>query len=101
ASIIDGCKLSDGTMLRYNHNDMASLERCLQKLDGKSALIVVDGIFSMEGDIANLPQISALAEKYNANLMVDEAHSLGVLGDKGAGAAAHFGLTKKTDLIMG
>ncbi len=101
ASIIDGCKLSDGTMVRYNHNDMASLERCLQKIDGKAALIVVDGIFSMEGDIANLPEIAALAKKYNANLMVDEAHSLGVLGEKGAGAAAHFGLTKETDFIMG
>jgi len=101
ASIIDGCKLSDGIMLRYNHNDMASLERVLQKIDGKAALIVVDGIFSMEGDIADLPAISALAEKYGANLMVDEAHSLGVLGDKGAGAAAHFGLTSKTDFIMG
>jgi 8-amino-7-oxononanoate synthase len=101
ASIIDGCKLSDGTMLRYNHNDMASLERCLQKIDGKSALIVVDGIFSMEGDIANLPEIAILAAKYGANLMVDEAHSLGVLGDLGAGAAAHFGLTKQTDFIMG
>ncbi len=101
ASIIDGCKLSDGVMLRYNHNDMASLERVLQKIDGKSALIVVDGIFSMEGDIADLPAISALAEKYGANLMVDEAHSLGVLGDKGAGAATHFGLTSKTDFIMG
>jgi len=101
ASIIDGCKLSDGIMLRYNHNDMASLERVLQKIDGKAALIVVDGIFSMEGDIADLPAISALGEKYGANLMVDEAHSLGVLGDKGAGAAAHFGLTSKTDFIMG
>lgn len=101
ASIIDGCKLSEGTMLRYNHNDMASLERVLQKLEGKSILIVVDGIFSMEGDIADLPAISALADKYGANLMVDEAHSLGVLGEMGAGAAAHFGLTHKTDLIMG
>ncbi|MCK9556707.1 MAG: pyridoxal phosphate-dependent aminotransferase family protein [Candidatus Cloacimonetes bacterium] len=101
ASIIDGCKLSDGIMVRYNHNDMNSLERCLQKLGGKSALIVVDGIFSMEGDIANLPQISALADKYGAILMVDEAHSLGVLGEKGAGATAHFGLTAKTDFIMG
>lgn len=101
ASIIDGCKLSDGTMLRYNHNDMASLERCLDKIAGKSALIVVDGIFSMEGDIANLPEIALLAKRYGANLMVDEAHSLGVLGDKGAGAAAHFGLTKQTDFIMG
>jgi 8-amino-7-oxononanoate synthase len=101
ASIIDGCKLSDGTMLRYNHNDMASLERTLKKIEGKAALIVVDGIFSMEGDIADLPAISTLAEKYGANLMVDEAHSLGVLGKTGAGAAEHFGLTTKTDLIMG
>ncbi|MCB5280248.1 MAG: pyridoxal phosphate-dependent aminotransferase family protein [Candidatus Cloacimonetes bacterium] len=101
ASIIDGCKLSDGTMVRYNHNDMKSLERCLQKLEGESALIVVDGIFSMEGDIADIPAISALASKYNAQLMVDEAHSLGVLGNNGAGAAAHFDLTPKTDLIMG
>jgi 8-amino-7-oxononanoate synthase len=101
ASIIDGCRMSDGTMLRYNHNDMTSLERCLQKIEGKSALIVVDGIFSMEGDIANLPEIAKLAAKYKANLMVDEAHSLGVLGEKGAGAAAHFGLTKESDLIMG
>lgn len=101
ASIIDGCKLSEGTMLRYNHNDMGSLERVLQKLEGKNALIVVDGIFSMEGDIADLVPISELAERYGANLMVDEAHSLGVLGDRGAGAAAHFGLTSKTDFIMG
>lgn len=101
ASIIDGCKLSEGIMLRYNHNDMGSLERVLQKLEGKNALIVVDGIFSMEGDIADLVPISELAERYGANLMVDEAHSLGVLGDRGAGAAAHFGLTSKTDFIMG
>ncbi len=101
ASIIDGCKMSDGIMLRYNHNDMASLERILKKIEGKNALIVVDGIFSMEGDIAKLPEISALAQNYGANLMVDEAHSLGVLGDMGAGAAAHYGLTDKTDFIMG
>lgn len=101
ASIIDGCKLSDGTMLRYNHNDMQSLERVLQRIEGKNILIVVDGIFSMEGDIADLESISALADKYGANLMVDEAHSLGVLGKKGAGAAEHFDLTHKTDFIMG
>ena len=101
ASIIDGCTLSEGTMLRYNHNDMRSLERTLQKIAGKNSLIVVDGIFSMEGDIANLPEISALAEAYGASLMVDEAHSLGVLGATGAGAAEHFGLTDKTAFIMG
>jgi 8-amino-7-oxononanoate synthase len=101
ASIIDGCLLSEGTMLRYNHNDMRSLERVLQKEHGKNVLIVVDGIFSMEGDIAKLPEISELAQKYGANLMVDEAHSLGVLGATGAGAVEHFGLTNKTDFIMG
>ncbi len=101
ASIIDGCLLSPGTMLRFNHNDMASLERTLQKIEGKNSLIIVDGIFSMEGDIAKLPEIVELAEKYNASLMVDEAHSLGVMGKKGAGSAEHFGLTKQTGLIMG
>jgi len=101
ASIIDGCQLSLGTMLRYKHNDMASLERVLSKLEKKNTLIVVDGIFSMEGDIAFLDQIIALARKYDAQVMVDEAHSLGVLGKRGEGAAGHFGLTSSTDLIMG
>ncbi|MDZ4182796.1 MAG: pyridoxal phosphate-dependent aminotransferase family protein [Candidatus Cloacimonadaceae bacterium] len=101
ASIIDGAQLSQGTMLRYNHNDMKSLEHVLKKIHGKNCLIVVDGIFSMEGDIAQLDEISALAKKYKANLMVDEAHSLGVLGKKGAGAAEHFGLVDETDFIMG
>lgn len=101
ASIIDGCLLSGGTMLRYNHNDMQSLQRTLQKIAGEPALIVVDGIFSMEGDIAALPEISALARQYGAALMVDEAHSLGVLGAEGAGAAAHFGLSDKTEFVMG
>jgi len=101
ASILDGCILSEGTMLRYNHNDMQSLERALQKVEGKNSLIVVDGVFSMEGDIAKLPEIVELAEKYGSSLMVDEAHSLGVLGATGAGTAEHFGLVEKTDLIMG
>ena len=101
ASIIDGCKLSDGTMLRYNHNDMKDLERVLKKIAGKNSLIVVDGIFSMEGDIADLPAIDALAAKYGAQVMVDEAHSLGVLGHRGSGVAEHFNLTDKTALIMG
>ncbi|PKN80214.1 MAG: 8-amino-7-oxononanoate synthase [Candidatus Cloacimonetes bacterium HGW-Cloacimonetes-1] len=101
ASIIDGCMLSQGTMLRYNHNDMQSLEKVLTKIKGANILIIVDGIFSMEGDIADLVGISELAEKYGANLMVDEAHSLGVMGTGGAGSADHFGLTAKTDLIMG
>ena len=101
ASIIDGCLLSPGTMLRFNHNDMGSLERALQKIEGKNSLIIVDGSFSMEGDIAKLPEIVELAEKYNASLMVDEAHSLGVMGKKGAGSVEHFGLIKQTGLIMG
>ncbi len=101
ASIIDGCKLSEGTMLRYNHNDMKDLERVLQKIEGKNSMIVVDGIFSMEGDIAKLPEICELAERYGSTVMVDEAHSLGVLGKTGAGAAEHFGLVDKTAFIMG
>ena len=101
ASIIDGCKLSDGTMLRYNHNDMKDLERILKKIEGKNSLIIVDGIFSMEGDIADLPTICALANRYGAQVMVDEAHSLGVLGKRGSGIAEHFGLTDQTSLLMG
>lgn len=101
ASIIDGCLLSPGKMLRFNHNDMESLERLLQRIQGSNSLIIVDGIFSMEGDIADLPNIVSLARQYGANLMVDEAHSLGVLGVNGAGAAEHFGVTADTDLIMG
>jgi len=101
ASIIDGCKLSYGEMYRFNHNDMDSLKKTLQRVSGKNALVVVDGIFSMEGDIADLVNISRLCGEYNANLMVDEAHSLGVLGKSGAGSVMHFGLTGATDLIMG
>lgn len=101
ASIIDGCTMSQGTMLRFNHNDMKSLEKVLSKHKGTNMLIVVDGIFSMEGDIADLPVICELAEKYGATVMVDEAHSLGVLGKNGAGAADHFGLIKQSEIIMG
>ncbi len=101
ASIIDGCMMSQGTMLRFNHNDMKSLEKTLTRTHGHNTLIVVDGIFSMEGDIANLPEIMELAAHYNASVMVDEAHSLGVLGKTGAGAAEHFGLTAQTDILMG
>ena len=101
ASIIDGCKLSNGEMLRYAHNDMASLEKVLKKIQGKNALIAVDGIFSMEGDIADLPNIVRLCKEYDVKLMVDEAHSIGVLHHTGAGAAMHFGCTQDTDLIMG
>jgi len=102
ASIIEGSRLSYSKVLKYAHNDMAALESKL-KLCHKDRIkmIVVDGIFSMEGDIVKLPEIVKLAEKYNASVMVDDAHSLGVLGKNGAGTAAHFGLTKKVDLIMG
>ena len=89
-------------MLRYNHNDMRDLERQLAKLpEGAGKLIVTDGIFSMEGDICNLPEIVRLSKVYNAQVMVDDAHATGVLGPGGAGTAAHFGLTDDVDLIMG
>jgi 8-amino-7-oxononanoate synthase len=102
ASIYDGCRLALGEMKRYNHNDMASLERTLQTCpENAGRLVVVDGIFSMGGDIAPLPEIVELCKKYSARLMVDDAHSLGVLGDHGRGTANHFGLTDQVDLIMG
>jgi 8-amino-7-oxononanoate synthase len=100
ASIIDGCRLGFGEMKRYRHNDMEHLEKVLQECDGKGTMVVVDGVFSMGGDIAPLPQIVALCQQYGARLMVDDAHSLGVLA-KGRGSAAHFGLTDKVDLTMG
>ncbi|NPA68050.1 MAG: pyridoxal phosphate-dependent aminotransferase family protein [Chlorobi bacterium] len=105
ASIIEGTRLSFGTTYKYKHNDMNSLEKALRRTQkgnkDKIVLIVTDGIFSMEGDIAKLDEISKLAEKYNASVMVDDAHALGVIGKNGAGTASHFGLTEKTDLIMG
>ncbi len=102
ASIIEGARLSFGKTLKYRHNDMDALEKVLQRCEpDRIKFIVVDGIFSMEGDIANLPAIVELAEKYNANVMVDDAHSLGVIGDCGRGCASHFGLTDKVDVIMG
>lgn len=102
ASIVEGRRLSFSTALKYKHNNMEALEKELQKCRPESVkLIVVDGVFSMEGDIADLPGIVALAKKYNASIMVDEAHGLGVLGDHGRGTCNHFGLTKDVDLIMG
>ena len=102
ASIIEGSRLSFAKTLKYKHNDLESLEKVLQSCKpDKIKLIVTEGIFSMDGDIANLPGIAALAEKYNASIMVDDAHSLGVIGEGGRGASSHFGLTDKTDLIMG
>jgi 8-amino-7-oxononanoate synthase len=102
ASIVDGCMLSGGEFLRFPHNDMASLEKKIEPLDpaiGK--LIVVDGVFSMGGDIAPLPRIVEIAEKYRAVVMVDDAHGLGVLGDDGTGTVSHFGLTDRIHLVMG
>ena len=102
ASIVDGRRLSFSNTLKFKHNNMESLEKELQKCRPESVrLIVVDGVFSMEGDIANLPEIVRLAKKYNASIMVDEAHGLGVLGDHGRGTCNHFGLTNDVDLIMG
>lgn len=102
ASIVDGRRLSFSTARKYKHNDMEDLEKVLSRLPEEAVkLIVMDGVFSMEGDIANLPEICRLAEKYQANVMVDEAHGLGVLGRQGRGTCDHFGLTDKVDVIMG
>ena len=102
ASIYDGCKLSYATMLRYRHNDMEHLEKCLQRVqDTAGVLIVTDGVFSMGGDIANLPEIVRLAKAYGARVMVDDAHGLGVLGNGGRGTADYFGLADDVDIIMG
>ena len=101
ASIIDGCRLSFGQVKKYRHNDMKDLERVLEATKDKGKLIIVDGIFSMEGDIADLPNIVRLAKTYGARVMVDDAHSIGVLGAAGRGTAEHFGLEDQVDLIMG
>lgn len=102
ASIYDGCKLSYAKMLRYRHNDMENLEHILASAgDEVGKLIVTDGVFSMSGDIANLPEIVRLAKKYGARVMVDDAHGLGVLGNGGRGTADYFGLTKEVDVTMG
>lgn len=100
ASIVDGARLSLGEIMRFAHNDMQALEGVLADSEDKGKLVVVDGIFSMEGDIAPLPALVTLCKKYGARLMVDDAHGLGVLGG-GRGTAAHFGLTREVDLIMG
>ena len=102
ASIIEGRRLSFSQQLKYKHNDMASLEKQLQRCEpDKVKLIVTDGVFSMEGDVANIPEIVRLAKQYNASVMVDEAHSIGVFGQGGRGTVNHFGLTDDVDLIMG
>lgn len=102
ASIVDGRRLSFATQLKFKHNDMADLERQLQRCNPEAIkLIIVDGVFSMEGDLCKLPEIVELKKKYNASIMVDEAHGLGVFGRQGRGVCDHFGLTKDVDLIMG
>ena len=102
ASIVDGRRLSFATQLKYKHNDMEDLEKQLQKCEpDRIKLIVVDGVFSMEGDLCKLPEIVELKKKYNATIMVDEAHGIGVFGKQGRGVCNHFGLTDDVDLIMG
>ncbi len=102
ASIVDGTRLSYGEVKRFIHNDMASLERVLSSIDFEiPKFIVVDGVYSMDGDIANLPEIIKLKKKYNARLMVDDAHSFGVLGKNGRGTANYYSLEHETDVIMG
>jgi len=101
ASIIDGCRLGFGKIVKFEHNNPESLEDKLKSCEAGGKLIVVDGVYSMEGDIARLPQIVEAAEKYGAAVMVDDAHSIGVLGKRGNGTADHFGLTDRVDIIMG
>ena len=102
ASIYDGCKLSFGKMLRYKHADMQDLEKALQSVpESAGILIVTDGVFSMGGDIANLPEIVRLAKQYGARVMVDDAHGLGVIGEGGRGTASYFGLEDEVDIYMG
>ena len=102
ASIYDGCKLSYGKMLRFKHADMEDLKKILERIPEEAGkLIVTDGVFSMGGDIAKLPEIVALAEQYGARVMVDDAHGLGVIGEGGRGTASYFGLEGKVDIIMG
>lgn len=102
ASIYAGCQMSYGKMLRYRHSDMEELEKCLQRVPEKNgALIVTDGVFSMGGDIAKLPEITTLAKKYGARVMVDDAHAFGVIGEGGRGSASYFGLEQEIDIYMG
>ena len=103
ASIYDGCRLSFAKMVRYNHSDMEDLEERLKEIDPavNGALIVTDGVFSMSGEICKLPEIVALAKKYGAAVMVDDAHGLGVLGERGRGTAEYFGLEDEVDVYMG
>jgi 8-amino-7-oxononanoate synthase len=101
ACIIDGCRLGFGRTLKYRHNDMADLARKLEAAAGSGILIVVDGVFSMEGDVAPLPEIAQLARAHGARLMVDDAHGLGVFGESGRGTPEHFAVEDRVDLLMG
>lgn len=102
ASIVDACRLSYGSVYKYKHNDMADLETHLASLDEDSGkMIVVDGVFSMEGDLADLPGIIKLAKKYDAKIMVDDAHGIGVMGKNGRGTSEHYGVEDEIDLVMG
>ncbi len=101
ASIIDGCRLAFGRTVKFEHNNHNALERALVGLNGVNGLIVVDGVFSMEGDIAPLPEIVDLAKRYDCDVMVDDAHAIGVLGPNGRGTAAHFGIEDQVELMMG
>jgi 8-amino-7-oxononanoate synthase len=102
ASLVDACRLSFAKFLKFKHNDMEDLERVLKTIpEDKGKLIAVDGVFSMEGDIANLPEIVRLAKQYGARVMVDDAHGLGVMGEHGRGTAEHFGLEDEVDIVMG
>lgn len=102
ASIVDGAKMAHGETVRFNHGDLAGLERKLDKIPaGAGVMVIVDGVYSMEGDIADLPGLIKVCEKYGAALAVDDAHSVGVLGPNGEGTAAHFGVTNEVDLIVG
>jgi 8-amino-7-oxononanoate synthase len=103
ASIVDGCRLAFGKTVKYRHNDMSDLERVLKMYadDDGGKLIVTDGVFSMGGDIVDLPRLVTIAKKYGARIMIDDAHSIGVLGQHGRGTAEHFGLEDQVDIVMG
>ena len=101
ASIIDGCRLSFGELRKFKHNDAGDLDRVFSQGNGRGKLVVVDGVFSMEGDIADLPRIVEVAKSHGARVMVDDAHGIGVLGEGGRGTAEHFGLEDEVDVVMG
>lgn len=101
ASIVDGAKLSDGETIRFNHGDLAGLERKLEKHAGVGRMVIVDGVYSMEGDIADVPALVKVCRRQGAALAIDDAHSIGVLGPRGDGTAAHFGLGEEVDIIAG